>query len=375
MLVLAALLPLTVWQTVHSEAIVEARAAYNGRAAPLHLHSLWASARQAWDGGRPTADPAGKGRPDYRLALRRALDQLDQLPGDAEAARLAALSLSKLDYAVRAEPYFQLAREGGTLSPDDLHARALGLARGNQRDLAITAYQEILAVRPEDADALQRLAALYYSKSRLNEALETAERLAKIPGSAVAGYALIGIVHHDEHRLEQAVAAGERVLDLNPDLSELSLPPSLFYSDLAQDLIDLGRPADARRHLQRALSRSDDPVLINLLGVTHKREGNGAEAALCWKRATEADPKLAGPWLNLGLQALEEDRVADAVSSLEKANALDRDSLEPTYQLSLAYRRAGRERDAERFRKRADEIRRKLAADSRPRRSSQAASP
>jgi superkiller protein 3 len=375
MLVLAALLPLTVWQAVHSEALVEARAAYNGRAAPLHLHSLWAKVRQAWNGDRPVADPGDKGRPDYRLALRRALDELDRRPGNAEAARLAGLSLSKLDYAVRAEPYFRSARDGGTLSLDDLHTRALGLARGNQRDLAIAAYQEILAVRPEDADALQRLAALYYSKSRLTEALEAAERLAKIPGGAVAGYALIGIVHHDEHRLEQAVAASERVLELDPELSALSLPPSLFYSDLAQDLIDLGRPADARRHLQRALSRRDDPVLLNLLGVTHKREGNGAEATLCWKRASEADPKLAGPWLNLGLQALEEDRVADAVSSLEKAHALDRDSLEPTYQLSLAYRRAGRDRDAERFRKRADEIRRKLVADSRPRRSSQTASP
>ena len=66
---------------------------------------------------------------DVRLVLRRALDHLDTHPRDGEAARLAALSLSRLDYATRAEPLYRLAEGSGMLSVDD-HARcALALMR------------------------------------------------------------------------------------------------------------------------------------------------------------------------------------------------------------------------------------------------------
>jgi tetratricopeptide (TPR) repeat protein len=364
---LAALLPLTVWQVGRSEALTDARAAYEGRPAPLNLHTLWEAARRAWaDAGRPAPGVGATGRPDHRLALRRALDHLDRHPRDPEAARIAARCLTALDFAPEAEPYYTVARAGGALAPDDLSARALGLARGNHREPAIAAYEEILARRPDDADALQRLATLYYSQTRLKQALETAERLAKAPGGAVAGNALIGIVCHDDHKLDRAIRAFEKVLELSPDLSGLALPASLFYQDLAQDLLDAGRPADARRHLLRALSSQNDPALMSQLGKAYKREGQDEEAVRCWKTAAEWDPQLAGPWLNLGLYALERNRIDEAVGALEKASALDGAALEPTYQLGLAYRRAGRPADADRCRKQAERIRQAQATASRP---------
>jgi tetratricopeptide (TPR) repeat protein len=362
---LTALLALAGWQVVHSEALVEARAAFEGRDPPLHLQSLWSQVQKAWRGSTSRSIVAGPVRPNTQLALQRALDHLDRRPRDPEAARLAALCLTKLDYADRAEPYYRTARAGGALSPEDFQTRAQGLARGNFRDQAIEAFREILDRRPDDVTALQSLAALYYSQTRLKEALATAERLARAPGGAVPGYALIGVVCHDDHKFDQATAAYEQVLALDPDLSGLSLPRTLFYTDLAQDLLDAGRPADARRHLERALSREDDPVLVDLLGSAYRAEGRDAEAESCWKKAAESDPKLFRPWLNLGSLALATDRPAEAVAFLEKAHALGGGgALEPTYLLGVAYGRAGRPEDARRFQKKAEEIRRKTASDS-----------
>ncbi len=296
-------------------------------------------------------------RPDNQSSLRRALDHLDRFPRDPRAARLAAIALTSLDFAVEAEPYYQIAREGQALSREDLSNRALGLARGNLREPAIESYKELLASKPDDAGMLQRLATLYYSQKRLKLAMETAEALAKVPDGAVPGNALIGIIHHDEHRTEAAVAANEKVLELDPELRTLALPSSLFYADFAQDLIDLDRPADASRHLRRALKHGEDPTLLNLLGVAFEREGKSDQAVASWKRAIELDPNASRPWLNLGLRALEAGRIDEAIANLERATLLDGVSLEPSYQLSLAYRRAGRIADADRYRKKADRIR------------------
>ena len=355
---LASVTWLTLWQLQRSEALGEALAAYEGHRAPLSVHTLWETLRRSWaDGVWNKGGGTGTGRPDTLLTLRRALDHLDRHPRDPRAARLAGLGLTKLEYPVEAEPYYTIARRAHLLTRDDISTRLLGLARGNLRDLAIESCKELLESQPDDAGTLQRLATIYYSQKRLKLAIETAERLSKAPEGAVAGYALIGIIHHDDHRTEQAVAANERVLELDPELKTIALPSSLFFADFAQDLIDLDRPADARRHLQRALKQGDDPPLLNLLGVTYEREGQHDEAVSCWKRAIELDPNFSRPWLNLGLQALEANRLEEAVISLERATSLDGASLEPTYQLSLAYRRVGRTADAERLRKKADRIR------------------
>jgi tetratricopeptide (TPR) repeat protein len=365
---LSATLALTAWQAVHSEALIEARAAFEGREPPLRLHSLWGAAEATLIGASSRGATGGPIRPNVRLALQRALDHLDRRPNDPGAARLAALCLTKLEYADQAEPYYRVARAGRALSHDDLQTRALGLARGNFREEAIAAYKEILARRRDDVTALQRLAIIYYSQSRLKEALATAERLAEVPGGAVPGYAIIGIVYHDDHKFDQAIAANEKVLSLDPGLDVLSLPPTLFYTDLAQDLIDANRPADARRHLERALSKGDDPVLMDLLGSAYRAEGLDAEAEACWKKAIKSDPKLFRPWLNLGLLALGTNRPAEAVDFLEKAHALGPGELEPVYQLGVAYGRAGRPEDAKRFRRKAEEVRRNKEAESRAKR-------
>ena len=115
-------------------------------------------------------------------------------------------------------------------------------------------------------------------------------------------------------------------------------------------------------------SGGDDPVLTDLLGSAYRAEGRNAEAEACWKKAAESDPKLFRPWLNLGALALANNRPAEAVAYLEKAHALGPGDLEPVYLLGVAYARAGRPADAQRFRTKAEEIRRRIAAESRAKR-------
>jgi tetratricopeptide (TPR) repeat protein len=360
---------LTAWHATYSPALAEANALYANRpdadsrpAWLQQIENLVQDARSVEPARRrraPSSLPTSS-QPDFRTALQRALDHLSKHPAEPAACRIAGLCLSRLDYANEAEPYYALARKHNRLTVDDLSVRAMGLARGNQREAAIAAFLEILELRPDDDETLQRLAATYYSQSRYKDALAVANRLTRSPTQryAVAGYALVGVVHHDEHRPAEAVVAYEQVLALDPQLALLTLPSSLFFTDFAQDLIDVGRAGDARAYVRRRLGSSDDPALLNVLGLAELADGMQNEAELSWKRATEVDPKFHKPWLNLGKLALRRARTAEAVAYLERAHALDRRSFEPSYQLSLAYRRLGRATDADRFRKLADSLRR-----------------
>ena len=87
----------------------------------------------------------------------------------------------------------------------------------------IAAYQEILERWTDDPLALQRLAAVYYSRAQYRETLKVAGRLAQAsdPKWAVAGYSLIGTVHHDQHHFELAVEANKKVLRAGPGTEAL----------------------------------------------------------------------------------------------------------------------------------------------------------
>jgi tetratricopeptide (TPR) repeat protein len=180
----------------------------------------------------------------------------------------------------------------------------------------------------------------------------------------VAGYALIGTVHHDELRPELAVPAAEKVLQLDPELKLLTVPAEVFFADFAEDLIDSGRATDARRYLSRALRSGDDPALVNLLGAAYYAEGEEADAEQCWKHATALDPKFDRPWLHLGRSAMKQGAWSEAAGYFETAYALDPQAFEPLYHLSLVYRRLGRTQDADQFRKRAAEAQRRRLANS-----------
>src|SRR3954468_1605627 len=124
LLAIASLLAFTAWNVTRSDALEEALAACR--------------------------------RGDFATGLGKAEDHLDRRPWSREAARIAALCLSRLDFPDQAEGYY---RRAGELGLDDLHVRAYGLVRGNRRQQAEEAYRQILSSRPEDLLTLRRLGA------------------------------------------------------------------------------------------------------------------------------------------------------------------------------------------------------------------------
>jgi tetratricopeptide (TPR) repeat protein len=305
-------------------------------------------------------DPLGRARAaydahDYRMALGVARDYLQRWPGDRRASLMAARCLTRLGQRRQAEEFY---RRSGPMELHDSQDRAYGLVLMGQPDRAAEAYYEIIQRWPEDFLALKRLAAILMEQNAWNEARLISERLIRIPAGEVTGHTLAGIGFHVSKQAEQAVGSFERVLQLDPELKDMPLPQPLFWNHLALELIALGRTAEARGYLERALGKQDDAGLRELLGVTYEKEGSLDEAERCWRQALTLDPNNADTLLDLARLALGRSRFDEAVGLLERAAELSPDSVDPVYILSRAYRLKGDIVRAQHFETLAAQLRR-----------------
>jgi tetratricopeptide (TPR) repeat protein len=275
---------------------------------------------------------------NYRGALRAALDYLRERPGDEGASLLAARCCARLGLLRQAEEHY---RHAGDLTLDDLQDRAYGLVLVHESEAAEALYESILRTWPENVVALKRRAALLIEKNQWKQALTLADRLVRSPSGQIDGYTLAGIAHHNLKHAEPAVAAFEQVLQIDPDLERMPLPPTLFWDHLSQALLASGRSADARVYLEKALEKTTDAGLQELLGVTYEKEGNMEAAERCWRQALSWNPDQADVLLDLGRLALGRKRWDEAVELLEKAVRLSPRAVEPVYNLGRAYRFKG----------------------------------
>lgn len=311
---LLGLAALTAWNLTRSHALTEATAAY--------------------------------ARGDLTRALQRALDHLDRRPWSRSAALVAARCLSRLDFAEAAEPYY---RRAGELDLNDQQIRAYGLVRGNHRQKAVEAYEQILARWPENVTALRRLAAVRLTENNAPQLEALSRRLIATPGGAAMGYTLQGAVAHQDHNHERTVEAFEKVLQLDPGLREMPLPRPAFWNYLASALIKVGRHEDAVRYLVRALDSAPDAELMLLLGQAHALQGRVDEASRSYRQAAEWDPKNYLPHLNLGKLELQEHRPDLAVEHLEQALKRAPRQLDVLRNLVVAYQLLQRPADAARI--------------------------
>jgi tetratricopeptide (TPR) repeat protein len=286
-------------------------------------------------------------RSEAEKALIIARDHLRWRPYSRKGSLLAALSLSKLNRALEAETFY---RRAGKLTTEALHERALGLVRSNCREEAIKALDEILGRDPNDLIAMRRKAGVLISQSRWWDAEVLAGRISRHPHGRVIGRTLEGLAHLRQGNYEQSVAAFEEVLMLDPLLGRMPLqPPSLFWANLGEGLLKLGRAADAERLLNRPLASNNDPVLAGLMSRACQQLGDLENAERWWKLTTDWDPSLPGPWLELGRLALIRNQPAEAVSLLQKAASLSPHSPDPLYSLSQAFRQLGKPHEADRL--------------------------
>jgi predicted O-linked N-acetylglucosamine transferase (SPINDLY family) len=154
-------------------------------------------------------------------------------------------------------------------------------------------YRQILAVDPNQADALHLLGVIAYQLGNHEVAIEYIGRAIGAKRTEAAFHYNLACVFIAQKKLDEAVACCHWALELKPDFPEV-------HNHLGIACKEQGKLDEAVACHRRALELKPDYVeALSNLGSTLKDQGNLDEALACYRRALELKPDYAAAHSNL----------------------------------------------------------------------------
>jgi tetratricopeptide (TPR) repeat protein len=163
------------------------------------------------------------------------------------------------------------------------------------------------------SDALLQRAMALHQSGRLQEAIETYEKVVATNPLAAGVLNLLGIARFQSGDLPKAATALRRALTLNPEL------PNAHYN-LGRVLQGLRQHNDALVQYELALSRAPhDAAIASNIGTVLAALGRHEEALRAYRGAVAANPKHWEAWLNLANGETALARYSRAAAAFSRA--------------------------------------------------------
>ncbi|MDA1190659.1 MAG: tetratricopeptide repeat protein [Candidatus Poribacteria bacterium] len=199
-------------------------------------------------------------------------------------------------------------------------------------DDARQAFQAVRELDPSSPVGAYWQGRVAFLQQRFQEAIDAFEHAAPMLGEWGEVYAEIGRAYHHEHRADAAVAA----LRVAEEKMSRDVPPPLELIPPSYESVD---PQWVSKTVPQTLAD-----VYYTLGLAVFSQGDDTAARNYWDRALKLTP--AGEiHFQLGLVAMRQARLNDAVASFESAIEKKPDLAQAHYQLGLAYYRLGRTDD------------------------------
>ena len=200
-------------------------------------------------------------------------------------------------------------------------AMAIQHHQAGQLQAAEQIYRQILAVEPNQPDALHLLGVIR-TRSGSKVAVERIGRAIGLNGNVAVFHGNLGAAHHALRRIPEAIACYRHALELQPDYAEA-------HGNLGNALRDQGQPEEATACYRRALElKPDNAETHNNLGTLCKEQGDLDEAVACYRRALELKPDFAEAHNNLGNALRDQGQLDAAVACYRRALELKPDYAE-----------------------------------------------
>jgi len=246
-------------------------------------------------------------------------------PQDRESVQLRGLSLYQLGRPAEAIPFLKLVQSWiGSVSVDSNYVLGLCYMHTQNYDQARKSFAQMYGVPPDSAAAHLFLARMLLRQGYDPIAEQNAQQAAAMDPKLPLVHYLLGEFYLYKSDVQKAIGEFELEQKLNPGYAGT-------YDRLGDSYSRLARYDDAERALQRAI----------LLDAT-----------------------ATGPYILMGKVLVKKKDFASATTYLEKALRMDPSNYISHHLMGEAYRGLGREADAERELKRAEEL--QSAPESKP---------
>ncbi len=238
----------------------------------------------------------------------------------------------------------------------DMLRRATTYHQRGQLSEAEALYRQVLAIQPNNFDALHLCGVLMHQRGQPAEALSLIARALKTNARSAAAHSNYGIVLAVLERHEDALKSYDRAIALKPDYAEalnnrgnalralqrtqdalasferaIAVLPGYAeaLNNRGNALVELGRTEDALASYERALERqpgyADALVNSGKCLIALKR---GDEALASFERALSYQPRHAAALKERGHLLRDRKQLTEALTSLDRALALAPDDAE-----------------------------------------------
>ncbi len=239
---------------------------------------------------------------------------------------------------------------------------------------AETAYRDLLAREPGNADAVHGLGVVALQAGRPEEAVGLIAQAVALRPDSMAFQSNLGMAHQALRQYAQAEAAYRRAIELSPGVAgpcfnlanalkeqkrleeaaalyrkaiELQPDYAVAYNNLGNCYRELGRLDEARQSLARAIQlRPGYAEAFLNLGITWTSSGEPVKGEVCCREALRLQPQLAQACINLGAALFAQERLPETVEAYRRAAELSPLLAEAHEHLGASLLEAGRLTDA-----------------------------
>jgi len=196
-------------------------------------------------------------------------------------------------------------------------------------------YRQVLAVRPDQPDALHLLGVVLYQTGETDGALGYLRKAVQLQPANPAYANSLGVALLAAGRADEAMGYFRRALRLKPDYADA-------HSNLGNAHFEKGRYAEAAASCREALGIQPDhaDALYNL-GNALASQGHLDEAIASYRQAIRSRPQFAKAHNNLAGTLVLKNRLEEAIEQYRQAVSLDPGFAEAHKNLASLYKDRG----------------------------------
>jgi tetratricopeptide (TPR) repeat protein len=254
--------------------------------------------------------------------LDRAMADLNQLSvlakDDSElAVRCCRLRYEAGDYMVAVHELSRML-ESEPFPPDALLLRGECYREISNHPLAIKDFTKFLELRPDDTNAMARLADSKLAAGNTADALRLVNRAIELDESCFAAYIGRSRIRLKQEKLDEAITDCRKASLIDNSQPEV-------FATLASINFKLGRYTETIEEYSRAIELEEDvrlkANLLYLRGIAVYELGRYQEAYADFKKACHFRPNHAGSWIWKSAACARLEKWTDAIAGLQSAIA------------------------------------------------------